>query len=343
MGALPNRLPGFQDVEDPVSRGKFEALWGHPVPDRAGKHLSLMLEAMEKGEITALYVIGENPAQSEARSDHARHLLRGLDFLVVQDIFMTRTAEFADVVFPAAAGWAETDGTVTSSERRVQRVRKALDPPGEARDDLYIISALAERLGKGWGYPTAEEVWDELRSLSPFHAGMSYRRLADEGGLQWPCTGEDDPGTLFLHGDLWEDPLPRDPAPFFPTPWVPPVDQLSEEYPIRLTTGRRLDSYNTGVQSGAYASPLRTEVAIEIAPSDGADLGVAEGEVVTVVSRRGSVEAPVMFDRSLRPGLAFMAVHDPDAVDVNLITVDAWDPKSGTAEFKATAVRIEPS
>ncbi len=301
-----------------------------------------MLEAMEHGEITALYVIGENPAQSEARSDHARHLLRGLEFMVVQDLFMTRTAELADVVFPAAAGWAETDGTVTSSERRVQRVRKALDPPGEARDDLHIISALAERMGRGWGYPTAEEVWDELRSLSPNHAGMSYRRLAEAGGLQWPCYDEDHPGTLFLHGELWDDPLPRDPAPFFPTPWAPPVDELSEEYPIRLTTGRRLDSYNTGVQSGGYSSPLRTAVAVEVAPADGAALGVAEGDLVRVVSRRGSVEAPVMVDRSLRPGLAFMAVHDPDEVDVNLLTIDAWDPKSGTAEFKATAVRIEP-
>ncbi len=342
MGALPNKLPGFQDVVDPVARGKFEALWGHSVPDRPGKHLSLMLEAMEHGEITALYVIGENPAQSEARSDHARDILRGLEFMVVQDIFMTRTAELADVVFPAAAGWAETDGTVTSSERRVQRVRKALDPPGEARDDQHILSALAERMGRGWGYPTAEEVWDELRALSPLHAGMSYRRLAEAGGLQWPCLDEDHPGTLFLHGDLWDDPLPRDPAPFFATPWAPPVDELSEDYPIRLTTGRRLDSYNTGVQSGGYSSPLRTAVAIEVAPADGAALGVAEGEVVSVISRRGSVEAPVLFDRELRPGLAFMAVHDPDEVDVNLLTIDAWDPKSGTAEFKATAVRIEP-
>ena len=197
-------------------------------------------------------------------------------------------------------------------------------------------------MGRGWGYPTAEEVWDELRSLSPLHAGMSYPRLAEAGGLQWPCTGEDHPGTLFLHGDLWDDPLPRAPAPFFGTPWAPPVDELSEEYPIRLTTGRRLDSYNTGVQSGGYSSPLRTAVAVEVAPADGTALGVAEGDRVRVVSRRGSVEAPVLFDRSLRPGLAFMAVHDPDEVDVNLLTIDAWDPKSGTAEFKATAVRIEP-
>ena len=342
MGALPNKLPGFQDIEDPVARGKFEALWGRSVPGRPGKHISLMLEAMEHKEITGLYIIGENPAQSEARVHHVREVLAGLEFMLVQDIFMTKTARMADVVLPAAAGWAESEGTVTSSERRVQRVRKALDPPGDAKDDLEIISALAERMGMGWGYPVAEEVWDELRSLSSLHGGMSYRRLDESGGLQWPCPDEDHPGTQFLHGWLWEDPMPRDPVPFIPTPWVPPVDELNDEYPIRLTTGRRLDSYNTGVQSGGYGSPLRAKAAVEVAPRDGVALGVAEGDLVSVTSRRGSIDVPVFFHRSLRPGLAFMAVHNPDEADVNLLTTDAWDPKSGTAEFKATAVRIEP-
>ncbi len=341
MGALPNKLAGFQDVEDRVAREKYEALWGWPVPDRAGKHLSLMLEAMEQKEITALYVLGENPAQSEARSDHVRGILSDLEFLVVQDIFMTRTAELADVVLPAAAGWAESEGTVTSSERRVQRVRKALNPPGEAKDDLDILSALAQQMGYGWGYPTAEEIWDELRSLSPLHAGMSYRRLEEAGGIQWPCTDEDHPGTQFLHGELWEDPLPRDRVSFFATPWAPPLDELTPEYPIRLTTGRRLDSYNTGVQSGGYGSPLRAAAVVEMAPEDGVSLELSQGDLVSVTSRRGSLVVPVSFDRSLRPGLAFMAVHDPDEADVNLLTVDVWDPKSGTAEFKATAVRIE--
>ena len=342
MGALPNKFPGFEDVADPVARGRFEALWGRPVPEWGGKHISLMLEAMEHKEITGLYVIGENPAQSEARSDHVRQTLAGLEFMVVQDMFMTKTAQLADVVLPAAAGWAETEGTATSSERRVQRIRKALDPPGEARDDLDILSALADRMGCGWGYPAAEEVWDELRSLSPIHAGMSYMRLEESGGLQWPCPDEDHPGTLFLHGDLWEDPMPRERVPFLPTPWVPPVDELNDDYPIRLTTGRRLDSYNTGVQSGGYGSPLRAKVAIEMAPEDGAARGMSEGDLVSVTSRRGSIEVPVFFHRSLRRGLAFMSVHDPDEADVNQLTVDAWDPKSGTAEFKATAVRIEP-
>ena len=342
MGALPDRLPGFQQVTDDHARGKFEATWGAPVPAVPGLHLSLMFDAMERGAIRSLHVLGENPAQSEADVGRTRRLLGGLDFLMVQDIFMTRTAEMAHLVLPAAVGWAESDGTVTSSERRVQRVRRALEPPGEAKDDLEILTLLANRLGYDWGTPTAEEVWDELRGLSPMHAGMSYDRLEKLGGIQWPCPDLEHPGTQFLHGDLWEDPLPRDPVSFIPTDWVPPVDELTDEFPVRLTTGRRLDSYNTGVQSGGFASPIREGGMIEVSPEDGAALGLTEGDLVKVRSRRGAIEVPVFFGGNLRPGLAFMAVHFPDEADVNLLTIDAWDPKSGTAEFKATAVRIEP-
>ena len=343
MGALPNKFPGFQDVADEDVRNKFEAKWGHPVPAAPGKHLSLMFEAMEEGEIKAVYVIGENPAQSEADAPKARRLLSGLDFLVVQDIFMTKTAELADVVLPAAASWAETEGTVTSSERRVQRVRKALDPPGAARDDIDILCDLAQRMGYDLGHPSAEEVWDEVRALSPMHAGMSYRRLEDLGGLQWPCYDEDHPGEQFLHARLWDDdPTQRGkPAPFIPTEWVPPVDELSDEFPIRLTTGRRLDSYNTGVQSSGFDSPIRNRETIDIDPADGERLGVSDGQRVRVVSRRGSLEVPARYTKGLRPGLAFMTLHFPDEVDTNVLTIDAWDPKSGTAEFKATAIRIE--
>ena len=341
MGALPNKLPGFQDIGNDEGRGRFEAAWGVALNPVKGWHLSQMFEAMDRGDLRTLYVIGENPAQSEADANHTIELLRGLDFMVVQDIYLTRTAELADVVLPAAAGWVETEGTVTSSERRVQRVRKALDPPGEARDDLDILSDLAGRMGHDWGAPTAEGVWDELRSLSPIHAGMSYRRLEELGGLQWPCRDEDDPGELFLHGRLWDDPPGGPPAPFTPVQDSPPLDVLSADYPIRLTTGRRLDSYNTGVQSGGYDSPIRHGETIDLSPEDGASLGVEEGERVLVSSRRGAVRAPVRFDPSLRPGLAFMTLHFPDDVETNRLTNDAWDPKSGTAEFKATAIRID--
>ena len=341
MGAIPNKLPGFQDVEDAALRAPFEAAWSRALPARAGWHLSLMFEAMERGELTTLYVIGENPAQSEADAARARALLGGLEHLIVQDIFLTRTAELADVVLPAAASWAEAEGTVTSSERRVQRVRRALTPPGQARGDVEILCTLAERLGHDWGAPTAQQVWDELRSLSPMHAGMSYRRLEELGGIQWPCADENDPGSPFLHGRLWRTPLEGPPAPFHPVRHQPPVDTLSDRYPLRLTTGRTLDSYNTGVQSGGFRSPIRRGDSLDLCPADGRRLGVADGERVQVSSRRGSLEVTARYARGLRPGLVFMTLHFPDQVDTNLLTIDAWDRKSGTAEFKATAVRID--
>ncbi len=341
MGALPDRLPGFQHVEEDDLRAPFEAAWGVTIPPRQGWHLSAMFEAMERGELTSLYVIGENPADSEADRHKAIRALEGLETLVVQDVALTATARLADVVLPAAAAWAESDGTVTNSERRVQRVRRALEPPGEARDDLAIVFDLARRLGADWGDPSAERVWDEVRSLSPVHAGMSYARLEAEGGLQWPCYDESHPGELFLHSRLWEDPLPGHRVPFVPVDHDPPVDRLDDDFPIRLTTGRRLDSYNTGVQTSGYRSPLRRRESIDLSPEDAARSGVRDGERVRVVSRRGSVEAPVRVDEGLRPGLAFMTFHAQEDVATNVLTIDATDPRSGTAEFKATAIRVE--
>jgi len=342
MGAIPNKFPGFQDVEkDAEAHAKFSKAWGAEIPTHYGWHLSEMFEAMERGDLRALYVIGENPAQSEADAHHANKLLGELDCLVVQDIMLTKTAEMADVVLPASASWAESEGTVTNSERRVQRVRKALDPPGQARDDIEILADMARRLGREWGEVTAESAWEELRTLSPMHAGMSYERLEKLGGIQWPCVDENDPGALFLHGRLWEEPAQGMLAPFSAVEHDPPVDKLTEEFPIRLTTGRRLDSYNTGVQSGQYSSPLRKTETIDLSPEDAQRMALEEGECVLVSSRRGSLEVPVRFDPGLRPGLAFMTLHFPDEVETNVLTIDATDPRSGTAEFKATAIRVE--
>ena len=341
MGALPNKLVGFQDVEDAVARAKFERAWGVSIPAKSGMHLTAMFEAMEHGELTSLYCIGENPAQSEADAERTDRRLRGLEHLVVQDILMTKTAELAHVVLPASASFCESEGTVTNSERRVQRVRKAIDAPGEARDDIAILCELARRMGKDIGDPTPEQAWDELRALSPMHAGMSYARLDALGGIQWPCADESDPGASFLHGRLWEDPPRGRLAPFSVVEHSPPVDLLDDDYPLRLTTGRRLDSYNTGVQSGGFKSPLRRGESIDVCPADAARLGLADGERVRVRSRRGAVVAPARIDPGLRPGLVFMTFHFPDEVDTNLLTIDATDPKSGTAEFKASAVRIE--
>jgi len=341
MGAIPNKFVGGQDVEDPVLRARFELEYGVSLPAGRGMHLSQMFDAMEHGTLKAVYVLGENPMQSEADATRTRRLLEGLEHLVVQDIFLTKTAEVAHVVLPAAASWCESDGTVTSSERRVQRVRKALDPPGQAKDDLEILAALAAKLGKDWGAPTAAQVWQEVQRLSPWHGGMSYERLEAENGLQWPCPSLDHPGSPTLHTRLWATPIEGPRAGFQQVHHSPPVDQLTAEFPLRLTTGRRLDSFNTGVQTGGYTSPLRHGERIEVSPEDAERLGVVAGEVVRVTSRRGSLQAPIKIDPGLRPGLTFMTMHFPDDVETNILTIDAVDPKSGTAEFKAAAIRIE--
>jgi predicted molibdopterin-dependent oxidoreductase YjgC len=341
MGAIPDRLPGFQHVENDALRGKFEKTWGAKIPAKKGWHISQMLDAMERGELTTLYCLGENPADSEADRHRALKLLSGLEFMVVQDLFYTKTAELADVVLSASAGWCESDGTVTSSERRVQRVRAAVPMPPGVRDDTEIIFDLARRLGHNWGEPKSESIWNELRSLSPMNAGMSYARLEEHGGIQWPCYDDQHPGEMFLHGRLWSDPLIGPRAPFSVTENVGPVDALDAQFPIRLTTGRRLDAYNTGVQSGHLKSPLRNGETIDLSPSDGRQYNLHEGDKVRVTSRRGSVIAPVRFDSGLRPGLAFLTMHFPDQVATNDLTIDAVDPRSGTSEFKATAIRIE--
>ena len=340
MGALPDRLPGFQHVENDAARAKFDKAWGVTVPPKKGWHLAHMFDAMERRELRALYVIGENPVQSEADQHRATHLLEGLDFLVVQDIFLTETAQRADVVFPAAAGAFESDGTVTNSERRVQRVRKTLNPPGEARTDLDIIYGLARVMGHDWS-ADPETVWNELRTLSPPHTGMSYRRLEELNGIPWPCYDENHPGELFLHGRLWERPVGGTRAPFSIVKHALPLEELSDEFPLRLTTGRRLEEYNTGVQTGAYAYPTRRSESIEVSPEDASRLGLSEGQRVRIRSRRGSVEAPVHIDEALRPGLTFMTFHFPDDVATNMLTNDTTDPLAGTAEFKATAIVIE--
>jgi formate dehydrogenase major subunit len=341
MGALPDKFPGGQNVEDADVRAKFERAYGVMLPAKRGWNLTGMFEAMERGELDTLYVIGENPAQSEADQRRAVALLGGLKALIVQDIFLTKTGELADVVFPASSSWCETDGTVTSSERRVQRVRKALDPPGEARDDAQILFDLARCLGHDWGDARAEDIWDECRSLSPWHAGMSYARLEEIGGIQWPCYDETHPGEKYLHARLWENPIVGPRAPFAAVDHDPPVEALDDEYPLRLTTGRRLDSFNTGVQTAGYSSPLRRAETLDVSPEDALQYGLSDGTLVRVSSRRGSITVPARIDKGLRKGLVFTTPHFNDDVPTNLLTIDATDPQSGTAEFKAAAVRIE--
>jgi formate dehydrogenase major subunit len=344
MGAIPNKLPGFQDIEqDAAARERFGRHWGVELQPHYGLNLTQMIKAMGRRDLTALYVIGENPAQSDADGHHVMEALAGLDHLVVQEIVLTRTAQLAHVVLPSAASWCEGEGTVTNSERRVQRCRKAMDPPEGARDELWIVAEIAKRLGHDWGTPSAESVWDEFRTLAPaFAGGMSYARLDALGGIQWPCPDEAHPGTTFLHARLWEAPPARGAAaPFTVVRHEGPVEMPDAEFPLLLTTGRRLESYNTGVQTGGYESPLHRGETLDLSPEDAARLGIADGDTVRIVSRRGAVEAPARLDHALRAGLVFMTLHFPDDVATNVLTIDVSDPKSGTAEFKACAVRLE--
>jgi predicted molibdopterin-dependent oxidoreductase YjgC len=343
MGAIPNKLPGFQDIElDDEARERFEKHWGVKIQPKYGKNLTQMLHAIAAKEMTGLFVIGENPAQSDADQHHVIEGLMGLDHLVVQEIVMTKTAELAHVVLPAAASWCEDDGTVTNSERRVQRCRKAVEPPEGAKSELWIMTEIARRLGKDLGPPHAETVWNEFRTVAPrFAGGMSYARLEALGGIHWPCPDLEHPGERFLHGRLWQVPRVGRAAPFSVVHHDPPVERPDADYPLVLTTGRRLESYNTGVQTAGYDSPLHFGETLDISPEDADDLLIRDGEIVRVTSRRGSVVAPARVDTTLRRGMVFMTLHFPDQVPTNVLTIDASDPKSGTAEFKACAVRVE--
>lgn len=343
MGAIPNRLVGFQDMGIADVRERFEKAWHCAIRPEPGMHQTAMLDAMEEGVMRGLYVIGENPVRSEANASRTEELFRNLDFMVVQDIFLNATGRLADVVLPAAVGWCETEGTVTNSERRVQLCRKALNPPGEARDDIWIVQQLAQRLGYDWDYPDAQSVWEEVRFLSPMHRGMSYARLAAESGLQWPCPEEDQLGEQFLHGRLWEWPLAEGRAPFQPVRHRGPLETPDDEYPLLLTTGRKLEFYNTGVQTGLYGTPTPQEERLVLHPDDAARIGLQAGDTARVTSRRGSIEVPVAVETTVTPGLCFMTFHHPEFANVNLLTHDATDPVAGTAEFKAAAVRVEPA
>ncbi len=340
MGALPGRLPGFQDVTDPLVRRKFEAAWGVPISSEPGLDQTQMFDAMGKGQVRGLYVIGENPIQSEANAEHMRHLFKKLDALVVQDIFLTATGEMADVVLPARVSFAESEGTYTNSERRVQRVRAARVAPGEAQDDLWVVASLANRMGYPWPILSAEEVFDEMRQLAPNFRGMTYESLEQAKGLQWPVPFEGHPGSRMLHTHLWDAQVTNK-APFIAVDWSPPSEMPTTEYPLLLTTGRRLAFFNTGVQSNVYDHPHNNGEWMEIHQSDAQSLGIEDGEMVAVISRRGQVRVPIRFSDAVMPGTVFMTFHFPEHVMTNDLTIDATDPKSGTAEFKAAAVRIE--
>jgi formate dehydrogenase alpha subunit len=338
LGALPNVFPAYQQVANADARKKFEAAWKvSALPDRPGLTVTEMIPAAARGDIKALYIMGENPLMSDADLKHVEEGLKNLAFLVVQDIFLTETAQLADVVLPAAC-FAEKDGTFTNTERRVQRVRKGVEPPGQARTDWEIITDLAARLGYGMRYRSAEDIFAEFCELTPSYAGISYKRLEKEGGIQWPCPNPKHPGTPYLHKDKFV----RGKGLFHAIEFIPPAELPDKEYPLLLTTGRVLYHYHTGSMTRRddglnFRCP---EGHVEVHPVDAMELGVAEGERVRVASRRGRIEIPVMVTSKSPQGTVFIPFHFFEAA-ANRLTNPVLDPIGKIPEYKVCAVKVE--
>ncbi len=349
MGCNPTFFPGYQRWDNGEARKKFSDLWGVELSDRPGLMATEIPDAILNGRVAGMWIMGENPILSDPNSDHVRRALEQLEILVVQDIFLTETAELADVVLPAAS-FAEKEGTFTNTERKVQRVRRAVPPPGEARDDLSIINMVAARmLDTGHGHsvstdplyhtvpPLAEEVFAEITTCWPAMAGMSYQRLEKEP-LCWPCPAGDHPGTPILH----RDGFPRGRALLSAITWEGPDELPDEEYPLVLTTGRVLYQYHTGTMT--RRSQVLEDAApgpfVEMNPDDARAAGVRDGDEVRASSRRGSIVLPVRVTDRIQRGLVFIPFHYREAA-ANLLTNDALDPHCKIAEAKVCAVRIE--
>ncbi len=335
LGALPNVYPGYQSIADPQIVAKFEKAYGTTLPRSMGLRIPEMFDMAVYGKLKAMYVMGEDPALTDADANHVRKALESLDFLVVQDLFMTETAKHADVFLPAAC-YAEKDGTFTNTERRVQRVRKAVEAPGEARPDWQIISDLSRRLGHPMDFASPQEVFDEIRSLVPSYAGITYERLDKEGGLQWPCPSEDHPGTKYLHAQGF----PRGKGLLQGIDFEPPAELTDEEYPVLLSTGRMLYHYNIMTRRSEALDTLRPHELAEVNPVDAERLGLGEDDMVRVTSRRGSITTHVTVTDKVPEGVVFMTFHYSES-PVNELTNGASDPVTKTAEFKVCAVRIE--
>ena len=333
MGALPNVYPGYQKIDDPLVKAKFETAWKCELSDKPGITATEVADAIYSGKLKGLYVMGENPMLSEPYLEHTRRALEQIEFLVVQDIFPSETAWLADVVFPAAA-FAEKDGTFTNTERRVQRIRQALLPPGEAKADWQIISDLAERMGKPFGFGSAADVAEEIASLVPIYGGIHFDRL-EKGGLQWPCPDDFHPGTPFLHQHVFA----RGRGKFHAVDYIPPSELVSASFPLILTTGRVLEHWHTGTMSrrSRVLTDLRPDGAVEMNPDDAAKLGFIENDLVTLTSERGHLETTLHITEKSPPGVVFMPFHWREA-PANILTNNALDPVAKIPEFKVSAV-----
>lgn len=336
MGGLPDVYSGYQKVIDPILRQSMAAAWNvAALPDQPGKKATQMIPAAHDGTLKALYVIGENPLVSDPDVNHAEKSLNNLDFLVVQDIFLTETARLADVVLPSAC-YAEKDGTFANTERRVQRVRKAVEPPGQAWDDWKIICEVATRLGYAMAYDSSRQIMEEISKVTPSYAGLSYERIEYEG-IHWPCPTPEHPGTPILHREQFT----RGKGLFHAIEYIEPAEMIDNEYPLYLTTGRLLYQYHTGTMSMKTEglNEIAPEAFVEISPQDARKFEVEEGSRVNIDSRRGTIQARIKISRKAVSGTVFIPFHYAQAA-ANRLTNAALDPISGIPEYKVCAVRV---
>ena len=335
MGALPNYLPGYQSPGDSGTHARFKEAWAVELPEADGLTLTEMMN-LAGGKIKALFIMGENPMLSDPDLDHVEEQLKKLEFLAVSELFMSETAEMADVVLPACS-YAEKDGTFTATDRRVQLVRKTMEPLGESRPDWGIIQELSRRLGYPMSYRSPSEIMDEVARVAPIYGGMSHARLQGED-LRWPCRSKDDPGTKILHVTQFS----RGRGRFHAVEHKPPAEEPDENYPLILTTGRLLFHWHTGTmtrRSGTLTDQVN-EAFLEISPTDAEALGVADSETVRVSSRRGRIELKAAVTPRIKPGTVFIPFHYVEAA-ANRLTINALDPQAKIPEFKACAVRVE--
>jgi len=327
---------GYQSVVDPQIQEKFSKAWGVDLSNKVGLTVVEILNAAYDGKIKGIFIMAENPAMSDPDLNHAREALKRTEFLVVSDVFMTETTELADVVLPGVT-LAEKDGTITNTERRVQRIRKAIEPIGEAKPEWQIISELAQKMGYKMNYSGPAEIMEEIASLTPIYGGMFYNRL-DNGGLQWPCLDANHPGTKYLHKGKFS----RGKGKFFPIEFKEAAELPDEEYPLLLTTGRVLYHFHTGTitRRSKGLNEIYPEALVEISPQDAEELRVKDGEFVEVTSRRGKIKAKAQVTEKSGKGVVFISFHFHEAA-ANLLTNAALDPVSKIPEYKVCAIKIK--
>ena len=334
---LPNVYPGYQRVDDPDVRKKFEQAWGVTLSPTIGMTSTVMMNAAAAGTLKAMYIMGENPLITDPNMHHTIKSLQNLEFLVVQDIFLTETAKLADVVLPAACSF-EKNGTFTNTERKVQRIRRAVSPPGMAKDDLWIISEIAKKL-RYQITSVPEKIFEEYSKLWHALSGMSYTRL-EKYGLCWPCPTPDHPGTPYLY----KDGFAKGRVPFIPVAYQPPAEVCDSEYPFVLTTGRNLFQYHSGSMT-RRVGPIEAHAGkpyVEINPYDSGRLGIHDGDAITVVSRRGEISISARVTPRVQEGTVFVPMHYREAA-ANVVTNDALDPVVKIPELKVCAVKIIPA